>query len=200
MSLPVRRPGAAEAGALGRGTRAQRGSRLRALPPAASRDARRRLRADRRRRRLDRRFGRDWPQQARARSRATTEPRGPASAGTRCGGRHGRPRLLPRRRRRRCIPTRWPQPLARFEAEPGLTALFGSYDDAPPAPDSSASSATCSTITSISRATSSTTSAPPQTFWTGCGAIRRRAFLDVGGFDPRLYAAPRSRISSSVIA
>src|SRR5207245_252261 len=28
------------------------------------------------------------------------------------------------------------------------------------------------------------------TFWTGCGAIRRRDFIDHGGFDPGLYRRP----------
>jgi hypothetical protein len=31
---------------------------------------------------------------------------------------------------------------------------------------------------------------PAHTFWTGCGAIRRQVFLDLGGFDPALYRRP----------
>ncbi len=60
----------------------------------------------------------------------------------------------------------------------------------PPHPASSASFGTCSTISSISRASFVDDVRPAQTFWTGCGAIRRQAFLDFGGFDPRLYARP----------
>jgi len=30
-----------------------------------------------------------------------------------------------------------------------------------------------------------------ETFWTGCGAVRRSAFLDVGGFDARRYPRPQ---------
>ena len=31
---------------------------------------------------------------------------------------------------------------------------------------------------------------PAHTFWTGCGAIRRSVFLEIGGFDPALYRRP----------
>ena len=31
---------------------------------------------------------------------------------------------------------------------------------------------------------------PARSFWTGCGAIRRQVFLDLGGFDPGLYRRP----------
>ena len=61
ISPPVRQPGAAEAAALGGDPRPRRGPRLRALPPGAPRFDLARLRAGRRRRRLDRRLGATWP-------------------------------------------------------------------------------------------------------------------------------------------
>jgi hypothetical protein len=68
----------------------------------------------------------------------------------------------------------------RFAADPGLTAVFGSYDDDPEARD----------VVSMFRnllhhhvhhgAAGSVGS-----FWTGLGAVRRAAFEEVGGFDMR---------------
>jgi hypothetical protein len=80
--------------------------------------------------------------------------------------------------------------VARFEADPGLAALFGSYDDQPAAPG----------LVSVFRnllhhdvhqqGDFVDDLRPAHTFWTGCGAIRRGVFLDLGGFDPRLYRRP----------
>jgi glycosyltransferase involved in cell wall biosynthesis len=80
--------------------------------------------------------------------------------------------------------------LDRFDADPGLTALFGSYDDEPPA------SGLVSRFRNLlhhfvhQQGRFENSVRPARTFWTGCGAIRRAAFLDVGGFDPRLYTRP----------
>src|SRR5207245_4783878 len=65
-----------------------------------------------------------------------------------------------------------------FDADPQLTALFGSYDDAPSAPG----------VTSAFRNllhyhVHQDAAGPATTFWTGLGAIRHEAFDDVGGFD-----------------
>lgn len=65
-----------------------------------------------------------------------------------------------------------------FEHEPGLAALFGSYDDAPTAPG----------VVSVFRNllhhhVHQTPERPAQTFWAGLGAIRREAFEALGGFD-----------------
>lgn len=80
--------------------------------------------------------------------------------------------------------------LAHVEADPGLTALFGSYDDRP------------ATTHWVGRFRNllhhyvhqqghfESDRRPAHTFWTGCGLIRRRAFLDLGGFDPDLYHRP----------
>lgn len=81
--------------------------------------------------------------------------------------------------------------LAHLERHPEVAAVFGSYDDNPPAPGL------------VSRYRNllhhhvhqqgdfdGEQARPAHTFWTGCGAIRRDAFLGAGGFDPELYPRP----------
>jgi len=80
--------------------------------------------------------------------------------------------------------------VARFEADPGLTALFGSYDDRPEAPGLVSRFRNLLHHFTHQQGQFVDDARPAHTFWTGCGAIRRRAFLDAGGFDPRLYARP----------
>ena len=80
--------------------------------------------------------------------------------------------------------------LARFEADPGLTALFGSYDDEPAAPGLVSQFRNLLHHFTHQQGPFAADLRPARTFWTGCGAIRRQAFLDVGGFDPRLYSRP----------
>jgi glycosyltransferase involved in cell wall biosynthesis len=65
-----------------------------------------------------------------------------------------------------------------FRSEPDLSAVIGSYDDDPPAAGF------------LSRYKNLTHhfvhqhgAAEASTFWTGCGAIRKRVFDDAGGFD-----------------
>jgi GT2 family glycosyltransferase len=68
--------------------------------------------------------------------------------------------------------------LAAFQDDPGLAALFGSYDDNPAADNFLSQyknlfhhyvhQTACETAT---------------TFWSGCGAIRRDIFISMGGFD-----------------
>lgn len=64
-------------------------------------------------------------------------------------------------------------------ADPGAAALFGSYDDQPASPG---------LVTEYRNLLHHWVhqTGPPEasTFWAGCGAIRRAAFLEVGGFDP----------------
>jgi GT2 family glycosyltransferase len=61
----------------------------------------------------------------------------------------------------------------------GLTGLFGSYDDSPAAPG------TVSVFRNLLHHHVHQSSAGPSTtFWSGLGAVRRDAFLEVGGFDP----------------
>ncbi len=65
-------------------------------------------------------------------------------------------------------------------ADPGLTAVIGSYDNAPGDPGvlSQYRNLLHHFVHQNSRETAST-------FWAGCGAVRRQAFLEVGGFDER---------------
>ncbi|MCE9595285.1 MAG: glycosyltransferase [Planctomycetes bacterium] len=66
-----------------------------------------------------------------------------------------------------------------FAAEPALDAAFGSYDDAPDAKG---------WITEyrnlLHHYVHHTGPSDATTFWAGCGAIRRRVFEEVGGYDP----------------
>lgn len=80
--------------------------------------------------------------------------------------------------------------LDRFASDPGLAALFGSYDDRPAAPGlvSQFRNLLHHYVHQQGRFTDH--ARPAHTFWTGCGAIRRDVFLDLGGFDPRLYRRP----------
>jgi hypothetical protein len=72
----------------------------------------------------------------------------------------------------------------RFAADPGLAAVFGSYDDDPHERD------VISTFRNLlhhyvhQRAAGSVDS-----FWAGLGAVRADVFKDVGGFDPRIARA-----------
>jgi GT2 family glycosyltransferase len=81
--------------------------------------------------------------------------------------------------------------LGHLERHPEVAAVFGSYDDSPPAPGL------------VSRYRNllhhhvhqqgefdGEQARAAHTFWTGCGAIRREAFLEAGGFDPELYPRP----------
>jgi glycosyltransferase involved in cell wall biosynthesis len=70
-----------------------------------------------------------------------------------------------------------------FEENPGIAALFGSYDDQPGCPDffSQYKNLFHHYTHQISRTEAST-------FWSGCGAIRREVFNEVGGFNQHRYA------------
>lgn len=74
---------------------------------------------------------------------------------------------------------------ARFEADDDLTAVFGSYDDAP------AVRTTVSAFRNLLHHHVHQCSAgPAETFWTGLGAVRRTAVVAVGGFDDLRYRHP----------
>jgi glycosyltransferase involved in cell wall biosynthesis len=66
-----------------------------------------------------------------------------------------------------------------FHQEPGLTALFGSYDARPAAPNFLSQYKNLFHHFVHQNSWSDAT-----TFWAGCGAIRRTVFLEFGGFDP----------------
>ncbi|MEB3332287.1 MAG: glycosyltransferase [Synechococcaceae cyanobacterium] len=74
---------------------------------------------------------------------------------------------------------------AQFKADPDLTALFGSYDDRPAAPGLVSRFRNL-----LHHHTHSTHPGPATTFWAGIGAVRREAFLGVGGFDAATYPHP----------
>lgn len=65
-----------------------------------------------------------------------------------------------------------------FEENPSVSALFGSYDDEPYHRNfiSQYKNLLHTFVHQTARSDAST-------FWTGCGAIRREAFLELGGFD-----------------
>ncbi|MEM7721270.1 MAG: glycosyltransferase family 2 protein [Pseudomonadota bacterium] len=66
-----------------------------------------------------------------------------------------------------------------FRDHPDHDAVFGVYDDAPAEPGS------ISRIRNLlHRHVHMQNAGAASTFWSGCGAIRKRAFDDVGGFDP----------------
>ncbi len=74
---------------------------------------------------------------------------------------------------------------ATFDADPGLTALYGSYDDRP------GTTTTVSTFRNLlHHHVHQAGAGPAETFWTGLGAVRRDAFVTVGGFDEERYPHP----------
>ncbi len=70
-------------------------------------------------------------------------------------------------------------------ADDSVVAVFGSYDDKPPAQNflSQYKNLVHHFYHHRGRQDAST-------FWAGCGAIRKQAFLDVGGFDVETYKRP----------
>lgn len=71
-----------------------------------------------------------------------------------------------------------------FASDPGLTALFGSYDDAPSDPGLISQYKNL-----FHHYVHQHGAAEASTFWSGCGVIRRETFLQVGGFSSR-YQLP----------
>lgn len=80
--------------------------------------------------------------------------------------------------------------MRRFLADPELAALFGSYDDRPSAPGLVSQYRNLLHHYVHQQGHFEADARPAHTFWTGCGAIRRCVFLEIGGFDPRLYRRP----------
>jgi glycosyltransferase involved in cell wall biosynthesis len=72
-----------------------------------------------------------------------------------------------------------------FQTDPGLEALFGSYDDSPGAANFMAQYKNLfhHYVHQHGREEAST-------FWTGCGAMKRTRFLALGGFDIQRYRRP----------
>jgi len=73
-----------------------------------------------------------------------------------------------------------------MEDDPGIDAVFGSYDDAPPAPDFLSQYRNL-----LHRYVHLEGAGKADTFWAGCGAVSRSAFLAAGGFNERRYIRPQ---------
>ena len=72
-----------------------------------------------------------------------------------------------------------------FQQHPEYAALFGSYDDIP------AEAGFLSQYRNLQHHFVHQQGAPEaSTFWSGCGAIRRLLFLELGGFDAARYPRP----------
>jgi Glycosyl transferase family 21 len=71
-----------------------------------------------------------------------------------------------------------------FADDPGLTAVFGSYDDAPPG------GTVAAFRNLLHHHVHHRGAGPAGTFWSGLGAIRRDAFLAAGGFDGERFPHP----------
>lgn len=72
---------------------------------------------------------------------------------------------------------------AHFTADPKLSAVFGSYDDDP------ADDHLCSQYKNLLHHYMHQQARPQaETFWSGCGAVRRELFLRLGGFNEELWA------------
>ena len=82
-----------------------------------------------------------------------------------------------------------PDSLARLEAaldaDPALTAVFGSYDDSPEAPG-----AVSGFRNLLHHHVHQASPGEVPTFWAGLGAVRRGEFDAAGGFDEDRYPAP----------
>lgn len=72
-----------------------------------------------------------------------------------------------------------------FTARPELTAVFGSYDDAP-----SAGGTVAAFRNLLHHHVHQGAGGPAKTFWSGLGAVRRDAFLAAGGFDADRFPHP----------
>jgi hypothetical protein len=75
---------------------------------------------------------------------------------------------------------------AHFQRDAALVAVFGSYDDRPAAPGVISQYRNL-----LHRYVHLESAGAVTTFWAGCGAVRRDAFLAVGGFDGVRFPRPQ---------
>ena len=75
--------------------------------------------------------------------------------------------------------------LDKFKKEPHLTAVFGSYDNAPAEPNFLSQYRNL-----LHHYVHQTAREDASTFWGACGAISRDVFHNLGGFDEKLYRKP----------
>jgi glycosyltransferase involved in cell wall biosynthesis len=73
-----------------------------------------------------------------------------------------------------------------FRSDPELAAVFGSYDATPSEPDFISQYRNL-----LHHYVHQQKSGEVDSFWAGCGAVRRAPFLEVGMFDERRYPAPQ---------
>ena len=78
-----------------------------------------------------------------------------------------------------------PERIRRALADHTVSAVFGSYDNSPPAPAFAAQYKNLTHRYYHQRARREAS-----TFWAGCGAVRRSVFLDLRGFDVERYRVP----------
>src|SRR5262245_102806 len=78
-----------------------------------------------------------------------------------------------------------PERIRHALTDPTVIAVFGSYDDEPPAPGFAAQYKNLTHHFYHQRA-----NREASTFWAGCGAVRRSVFLDLNGFDVERYQRP----------
>ena len=69
--------------------------------------------------------------------------------------------------------------------EPGVVAVFGSYDDHPPAQNFLSQYKNL-----IHHYYHNRSPREASTFWSGCGAVQKDAFMQAGGFDVELFKRP----------
>lgn len=69
--------------------------------------------------------------------------------------------------------------------DPAVVSVFGSYDDSPPARNFASQYKNL-----VHHFYHHRGQRDASTFWAGCGAIRKKEYLDVGGFDVELYSRP----------
>ena len=74
---------------------------------------------------------------------------------------------------------------AHFRLSPSLAAVFGSYDDVP-----AAQNFVSQFKNLLHHFVHQQSLTQAETFWAGCGAVRREALEAVGGFDERKYNRP----------
>lgn len=73
-----------------------------------------------------------------------------------------------------------------FATEPTVVAVFGAYDDSPADPG-----VVSQYRNLLHRYVHQRDAGEAETFWAGCGAVRRKTFLAVGGFDAVRYPRPQ---------
>lgn len=75
---------------------------------------------------------------------------------------------------------------AAFHGEPDVAAVFGSYDDRPPGP-----SLVSQYRNLLHHWVHQRNGGEAETFWAGCGAVRREVFFEVGMYDEWHFSRPQ---------